>query len=217
VNTANASGRHLAAHYTFRQLEELWIAAGGNRIEAPIMAAIALAESSGNPFAENHNQNGTVDRGLWQINSVHGSLSTTNIAANAKAAVQVRKAEGLGAWVTFKSGAYKQYLTPSNLRSGIKQGEAPQTNFLQDPIEETGNAAAKAGKGIIEAGNAAENVGKEIGEGVNNALGAMWGKFGLLGVNIVLLLAGAVLFVYGVMVAVKPRGQALSLPVPVPV
>jgi len=37
--------------------------------------AVALAESNGNPDAIDHDGNGTVDRGLWQINSVHTQFS----------------------------------------------------------------------------------------------------------------------------------------------
>jgi hypothetical protein len=53
-------------------------------------ASIALAESGGNPNAiNNNNPNGTIDRGLWQINSVHGSQSTLDPLANARAAVAI--------------------------------------------------------------------------------------------------------------------------------
>src|SRR5262249_40915223 len=37
------------------------------------------------------NSNGTTDRGLWQINSIHGKQSTTNAAENARAAVAISK------------------------------------------------------------------------------------------------------------------------------
>lgn len=186
------------ATYSFRQLEELWIGAGGPRLEAPYAAAIALAESKGVPTAEDHNQNGSIDRGLWQINSVHGSLSTTDVAANAKAAVQVFNEAGKSwsPWVTFKTGAYKAYLTPANLRSGVKAGEAIEPRSILDPLT----------VGPEEAGNAIKEA---------------FSWKGLTGIMLkfVLLLAGAVLFVYGIMVAVRPRESAFSVPkvVPVPV
>jgi hypothetical protein len=195
--------------YSFRQLEELWISAGGKRLDAPYAAAIALAESSGNPNAEGHNRDGSTDRGLWQINSVHGSLSTTNVAANAKAAVQVRKESGWGAWVTYKTGAYKAFLTPKNLLSGVKAGEAVEPKFLLDPL----TVAPE------EAGTEAEKAGKELGESIKKAFEFSWGGLSSFALKAVLLLAGAVLVVYGIMVAVRPRESALSLPkvVPVPV
>lgn len=95
--------------YSFGQLKSLWVGAGGNPAVANVMAAIALAESSGNPNATNHDSNGTVDRGLWQINSTHGALSTYNVQGNAQAAVQVYNSQGLGAWSTFTGGQYVPY------------------------------------------------------------------------------------------------------------
>lgn len=191
--------------YTFRQLEELWIGAGGSRTSAPYAAAIALAESKGNPTEEGHNTNGTVDRGLWQINSVHGNLSTTDVAANAKAAVQIWN-EGKGSfapWVTFKTGAYRAYLTPQNLKSSIKQGES---------IEPMSVLSA----GILKESKAEEGAEKAL----EDAAKFSWPQLGEFAVTAVLLLAGAVLVVYGIMVAVRPRESALSLPkmpIPVPV
>src|ERR1044072_4069643 len=40
-----------------------------------LAVAIALAESGCNPAALGHNTNGTTDRGLWQINSIHTGVS----------------------------------------------------------------------------------------------------------------------------------------------
>lgn len=75
--------------YSFTQLEDLWKQAGGNAAYAAMAAAIALAESGGDPQSTNHNTNGTVDRGLWQINSIHGAQSTYDVMSNARAAVAI--------------------------------------------------------------------------------------------------------------------------------
>lgn len=75
--------------YTYSQLQDLWKSVGGSAVAAPFAAAVALAESGGNSGSINHNSNGTVDRGLWQINSIHGGLSTVDPKANARAAVQI--------------------------------------------------------------------------------------------------------------------------------
>lgn len=91
-------------------LEHLWIAAGGPPGVANVEAAIALAESGGNPNAVNVNTNGTKDRGLWQINDVWGALSRFGDLPNARSAVQVYDKQGLGAWATYNSGAYKQFV-----------------------------------------------------------------------------------------------------------
>lgn len=94
-----------------QQLETLWVQAGGSPSKANIAAAIALAESSGNPNSTDYDSNGTVDRGLWQINSIHGTQSTYGTLANAQAAVAISNdGSDWTPWVTYNSGAYKQFL-----------------------------------------------------------------------------------------------------------
>jgi len=95
--------------YTYSQLEELWENAGGSAALAPVMAAIAMAESSGNPNA--YNASGA--SGLWQIlGAVNPSDQSQlfNPIVNAKEAVLKYQTQGLDAWVTYTSGAYKQFL-----------------------------------------------------------------------------------------------------------
>lgn len=99
--------------YSYGQLKTLWILAGGAASLAPVMAAIALAESGG--LSSAHNPSGA--SGLWQIeipvNAQYvpgGAGSVYNPLANARAAVGVERVQGLGAWVTYTSGAYLQYL-----------------------------------------------------------------------------------------------------------
>ena len=88
-------------------LEALWESAGGSPAAAFMAAEIATAESSGRQYASLWDGNGTVDRGYWQINSSHGSLSTFSAYGNARAAVLI---SGDGAdwtpWVTYQLGAY---------------------------------------------------------------------------------------------------------------
>lgn len=79
----------MAVKLTRQEIEELWVRAGGNPQNASTASAIALAESGGDPSAVNGNSNGSTDRGLWQVNSVHGSLSTFDPLANARAAVSI--------------------------------------------------------------------------------------------------------------------------------
>lgn len=99
--------------YTYAQLEGLWNQAGGDPSKAAIMAAIAMAESSGNSQATNHNSNGTTDEGLWQINTVWPQYQTFDPLGNAKGAVAIEQQQGLDAWSTYNSGAYKQFLNGS--------------------------------------------------------------------------------------------------------
>jgi len=90
-----------------RGLESLWESAGGSPAAAFTAAEIARAESGGRQYASLYNTNGTTDRGYWQINSVHGSLSTFDAAGNARAAVRIsHDGRDWSPWVTYQTGAY---------------------------------------------------------------------------------------------------------------
>ncbi len=69
-----------------------------------LMGAISFAESRGDEDAVNHNSNGTVDEGLWQINSIHGFSNLRDPLANAQAMKSIVASQGLGAWVTYNEG-----------------------------------------------------------------------------------------------------------------
>ena len=112
---------------SYGQLEQLWNNAGGNRALAPLMAAIALAESGGNPNATNPTDNGGTQTswGLWQIsNGTHGQPAQNILspAVNAQQAVAKYKSQGLGAWGTYTSGAYKQFFNSKTPASTLPQG-----------------------------------------------------------------------------------------------
>jgi hypothetical protein len=109
--------------YSFAELEGLWINAGGAKALAATMAAVALAESGGCTADLNTTDNGGTQTswGLWQIsNGTHSSpgANWNTGAGNAALAVAKYKAQGLSAWGTYDSGAYKQYLN----------GAAPDTS-----------------------------------------------------------------------------------------
>ena len=89
------------------RLEALWESAGGSASAAFTAARIAEAESSGQQYATNGNSNGTTDRGYWQINSSHGSLSTFDAHGNARAAVLISSdGRDWTPWTTYQTGAY---------------------------------------------------------------------------------------------------------------
>jgi len=88
------------------QLKRLWTRAGGAPNMANTMAAIALAESGGNPKA--YNPSGA--SGLWQILGQIVPGNIFNPMVNAKNAIAKLSSQGLGAWVVYTSGAYKKYL-----------------------------------------------------------------------------------------------------------
>ena len=130
------------ATYSFSQLEQLWQQAGGSAKLAPVMAAIALAESSGRTGAVDHDSNGSTDYGLWQINSVHGYNSKELLANplyNAKAAVSIERSSGLGAWSTYTKGSYKKYLP---------KGSSGVSGVLQSPATGSGVKFQRIDQGV---------------------------------------------------------------------
>ena len=125
------------ANLTYAQLEGYWIAAGGNKAMAPLMAAIALAESSGDPNNTNPTDNGGTQTswGLWQIslgNHNAPSPSWNDPLTNAKLAVGKYNTQGLRAWGTYTSGKYLQYMqtgvNPTTENSSPVGGSTPITN-----------------------------------------------------------------------------------------
>ena len=89
-------------------LERLWVQAGGSRGAAFTAAEIAMAESSGRQYAVNTNGGRSTDRGYFQVNSIHGALSTYDPLGNAKAAVAISdNGRNWRPWVTYNSGAYR--------------------------------------------------------------------------------------------------------------
>ena len=101
--TMLTSSTSLSGTLSCGALEELWEQGGGSHAEAFMAAQIAMAESSGEQFATG----AAGERGYWQINPDHGSLSTYDPLGNAEAAVAI-SADGTNwtPWTTFTSGAY---------------------------------------------------------------------------------------------------------------
>ena len=111
------------ANYTFAQLEGLWEQAGGSSATAPVAAAIALAESGGNPDAAYPGETiapgtGTTTdaTGLWQILGLPAGNFTaaelTNPQDNAEMAVAkyTQAGNSFSPWQTYTNGAYKAFL-----------------------------------------------------------------------------------------------------------
>lgn len=108
---------------TYAQIEGVWIQAGGDPKLAPLMAAIAMAESGGHPFEINDTPStGDYSVGLWQINYYNGLAQSRTAAfgtpealrrdplAQARAAISLSKSQGLSAWTTYTRGTYQQFL-----------------------------------------------------------------------------------------------------------
>lgn len=123
---------------SYADAEGYWIAAGGPKALAPVMAAVAMAESSLNPAAIQAGQPyPTTGWGLWQITPGDSEpqfgvdQALLNPAANAAAAVAKYKAQGLGAWTTYTSGAYQQFM---------QGGTAPTADLTSATTPGTGGA-----------------------------------------------------------------------------
>ncbi len=126
------------AGYTYAQLEGLWVNNGGSASLAPLMAAIAEAESGGQSTAVNPtDNNGTqTSWGIWQISNGTHNQPVPNILdpnVNAQQAVAKYQSQGLTAWGTYTSGAYKAFMSTST---------TPQTTGL--PAASAAAAAATA-------------------------------------------------------------------------
>lgn len=146
--------------YSKGQLEALWAATNPGNGDPHLMAAIALAESSGNPSS----LNSIGACGLWQIHPYEaGCLSPT---INARMAGGKLKSQGLTAWEAYTNGAYKQYYT------GVSGGATVDASLLSKGAE----ALDPFGLGL-EAGK----LGTEAGEGLSGNKIGLPSIFGSLG------------------------------------
>ena len=83
--------------------------------DARIALAVMEAESSCRPDATNFNTNGSTDRGLFQINSVHLSKVASpgllfDPAINIRVAYSVYQGSGWRAWSAFNNGKHLKFL-----------------------------------------------------------------------------------------------------------
>ena len=119
--------------------------AGFSGKDDDIAAAVALAESGGNPRA--HNSTPPDDSyGLWQINMLgamgparrkqFGISSNDKLydpEINAMAAYKIFRASGWNAWTTYTSGKYKQYMHGSTIGNAAGGAvEAVKDSVLPD-------------------------------------------------------------------------------------
>ena len=99
---------------TLAQIGEVAEQAGFSGEALSMAIAVALAESGGDPSATDHDANGTVDRGLWQINSVHRAFTAAcdyNPSCAAGAAYAISRAgRDWSPWVTYQRGEEIPYL-----------------------------------------------------------------------------------------------------------
>lgn len=127
---------------SYAQLEGVWLqAAAGTKYAtkawAALMAAIGMAESNGETDVTNPNDNGgrQTSWGVWQIsNGDHSQPSPTwnNPYTNAQLALGKLQGQGLSAWGTYTSGAYRAFLSNSTspTTAGLTGGSKVTAAYL---------------------------------------------------------------------------------------
>jgi hypothetical protein len=132
------------------QILQLAQGAGFSGNDAQTMAAIIRAESSGNPYAHNTNRaTGDNSYGLSQINMIDtlgparrkqfGLKSNEQLLdpqTNLRAAKQVKDSSGFGAWTTYKSGSYKQFLPEIQKTAAGLPNNPPTTQTSQQTAQQ---------------------------------------------------------------------------------
>jgi hypothetical protein len=215
------------ARLSYGQLQTLWINNGGSKTLAPIMAAIALAESGGRTDALN-DRAPDYSVGLWQIN-YYGSLLPGRTKAygspqqlmsdpnrQAKAAISILHGQGLGAWSTYTNGAYRKFLSGSSTAPLPSLPTTPADNVTGSSVQAAGaqQAGYDAVVDLTPWGMPINPfkwpgwIGGKLGDlagGAENAVGgAMWDAIAPIVMASLGVAAGAGLVLLGVYVTTKP-------------
>lgn len=140
-----------------------------------LMGRIAMGESGGNPRVSNRNTNGTIDRGLWQINSVHGYTGNHyDPLTNAIMAKRVHNKQGVGAWYappTGRGGSISErflniiHYSPAQRKSARRRARAADRRLgklrrqnRQRGTKASRSLARRAGKAVRRAKRAAKQL-----------------------------------------------------------
>merc|ERR1719421_255088 len=105
------------------QAADYWYNARGSSSTCPTAVAVAMAESSLNCGATNTNVDGTVDRGLWQINDYwHPEVSDScafDCQCNAKGAYDISSGgRDWTPWATYNAGMHEKYMADAAAACG---------------------------------------------------------------------------------------------------
>lgn len=142
--------------------------AGFSTSQARIMAAVALAESGGNPAAVGDqslaDSTWGPSIGYWQIRSLRAHTGTgkerdatrlTDPAFNARSARIIFGQQGYRAWTVYRTGAYGRHLPLVDQALGTKlEGDGGAIGGVPDPfdlpgVDNLGDVAGKAGAGVL--------------------------------------------------------------------
>jgi cell wall-associated NlpC family hydrolase len=139
--------------------------AGFPESAVPTMMAIAMAESSWNPGVTHKNSNGSIDQGLFQINSIHRGNSwypsnPMDPLQSAQAAFALWKGAGgsYRDWTVYNSGAYKKFLQSAppiqpyvaNTSGGLAYAQVGQAqNYSGVPTSNARQQAVNISKAVL--------------------------------------------------------------------
>jgi hypothetical protein len=163
--------------YSKSELAKLWVQAGGPPGVANIMAAIALAESGGNPTIQGPvTSYGFRAGGLWQIHPPQPGWQ--NPLKNARMAVAKYKAGGFQPWEAYTDGSYSQFLKQGGIVQMLAEGGMVDLNRLPMPFRrltsQDGDTRQKAAKEILKA-----VTGHDLSPAALKQLGALTGEAAL--------------------------------------
>lgn len=180
----------------YAQLEALWIEGGGSPAKAPIAAAIATAESSGNTDAESANPDGGTNVGPWQLDTKgvgagHTVDELKDPLTNAQLAVK-GSSDGTdwGAWETYVTGRYRAFL--KNNVKPASTAELDAARGLPNPISAGlgqglgfGSGIPGSGLGLGSVVGDAEHILSDVGSA------SWWRRIGKGAIGIALVVGGA--------------------------
>lgn len=151
------------AVYSLSQMQSLLRQAGWPEALITTVAAIGMAESSGNTCIVGTMANNEYSVGLWQINinpALRRPWTKTQLCDplfNAQVALQIYKQQGLRAWGAYTDGRYRKYVTQSQLVYSQQQnqnGSIPPTTIASNtPLDaDYLGEATNLGPGLLLAG-----------------------------------------------------------------
>ena len=167
------------AKLTVQQIAGYAQAAGFPPEELARATAVALAESGGDPAATHANTNGSVDYGLFQINSVHGGLLNQgdkfNPLDNAKMALTVWRGAGNSwtPWAAYNNGTSQGFMAQATLAAAKP---VPPASPAGATAVGTGTASgAPAGAGGTAEGSAPAVTPNPVADAISSALSPLTG------------------------------------------
>ena len=149
-----------------------------------IATAVALAESHGQVNARNNNTDGSIDRGLWQINSVHKQYDIHRLddpVYNARAAYALSLGGNVWTpWSAFNNGSWKKYLGRAQVAATAVAEHGPNTPDVTKGYTDGGGkkvASRDPGRAIPSTALPTPNVLGGL-DGIAGALGSLAGAVG---------------------------------------